>query len=607
MIFLINTSFGKETKWNMNSLIERGGLFYSPTSTDPYSGEGFDLHENGAILVKGSFEDGKRIGQWSVYSASGVRSRTEKYIKGVLVELVEYDSTNIGGDEIPHGAVKKWYEDGQLNVSGFYAKGIREKTWYAWYPNGQIESKFSFENGKPDGKSEVWFENGKVKIEKQFGKNGLEGLSREWLENGLQKAAINFKDNKKHGYSTYWDENGDSLEYGKFISGQRVGIWNIWERWGLDSLRVKGEGDYDNSIRNGTWNWWFSSGEKISISYYEGGKLLPIGIDWYRNGRPKKKTVQIDQGRFLEQSWYESGIMEEETIFKPTGREMTHLVEFFGTHKTWFPSGSIASQVVYNDIGELKTETYFYQNGKKRSEKIASEDGYDATCSEWFESGQLALEGEYRYENSDEHGLVTKWYENGNIEQQAYYSFGTLEGLYKDYYESGTLKTKTLYKNGKKYGLYTSYYSSGEKKIAGVFSEEGELVGNYRFYKLDGSLKVVVYSTDLDEVDGLIVLTEDPKTPFSGLIVQLNKQMMVNAHGTIVNGKSEGKWVFFHGADQDKISQEGYYVDGKQDGKWTFYYESGKIMATAFYADDQIYGKYTKWDEEGQIVIERQY
>ena len=117
----------------------------------------------------------------------------------------------------------------------------------------------------------------------------------------------------------------------------------------------------------------------------------------------------------------------------------------------------------------------------------------------------------------------------------------------------------------------------------------------------------MVYSTDLDEVDGLIVLTEDPKTPFSGLIVQLNKQMMVNAHGTIVNGKSEGKWVFFHGADQDKISQEGYYVDGKQDGKWTFYYESGKIMATAFYADDQIYGKYTKWDEEGQIVIERQY
>ena len=59
--------------------------------------------------------------------------------------------------------------------------------------------------------------------------------------------------------------------------------------------------------------------------------------------------------------------------------------------------------------------------------------------------------------------------------------------------------------------------------------------------------------------------------------------------------------------DNGKVKIKGNLVDGKQEGKWVWYYEDGQISREENYKDGERDGKWVEYDEEGNITSERCY
>ena len=145
-------------------LVERNGIKYLVNSRTPFTGEGTRYYNNGQLMVKGNFKDGKREGVFVNYDEGGQLKGTGNYKDGKLDGL--YESYDRGQLES-----KENYKDGKL------------VSLEAYHSNGQLMAKLNYKDAKLDGLYE-WFH-----------------------VNGQLKATGNYKDGKLYGYESY-DKNG---------------------------------------------------------------------------------------------------------------------------------------------------------------------------------------------------------------------------------------------------------------------------------------------------------------------------------------------------------------------------------------------------------------
>jgi len=69
--------------------------------------------------------------------------------------------------------------------------------------------------------------------------------------------------------------------------------------------------------------------------------------------------------------------------------------------------------------------------------------GQDGPFQDYYENGQLKLEGNFKNGKND--GLWKRYYENGQLHQEGYMKNGQYDGLWKHYHENGQLKYKCEY------------------------------------------------------------------------------------------------------------------------------------------------------------------
>ena len=117
---------------NVDSLQTRGGLKYEINQTKPYSGPSFTVYDNGQILSKGNFKDGKWNGLWTYFFENGQKKGEGGFNNG--------DGSDEGETGIPRNG--------------------REGLWTFWYENGQKQQEGTFKDGKDDGLFTRWYENG---------------------------------------------------------------------------------------------------------------------------------------------------------------------------------------------------------------------------------------------------------------------------------------------------------------------------------------------------------------------------------------------------------------------------------------------------------------
>jgi len=94
-----------------------------------------------------------------------------------------------------------------------------------------------------------------------------------------------------------------------------------------------------------------------------------------------------------------------------------------GLVKTYYPDGTVQSEICYvNDVLDGNA-IWYYQNGKVMTEKNYSKGIID--------------------------GKVRSYFENGQLQEEYLVSFGIKDGLYKSYFENGELKVVATYSGGK--------------------------------------------------------------------------------------------------------------------------------------------------------------
>ena len=109
-------------------LNERGSIYYTKDTNEPYSGQVFSLHDDGKIKTQGTLKDGAMINY--------------KYFE--------------------------WYINGQRKLEKAYNAGTQNWSENHWNENGQKILEQTFKNGVENGLRISWNENGDKVYEKKI-------------------------------------------------------------------------------------------------------------------------------------------------------------------------------------------------------------------------------------------------------------------------------------------------------------------------------------------------------------------------------------------------------------------------------------------------------
>jgi|TARA_B100000959_G_C14747403_1_gene527702 hypothetical protein len=143
VLFITGVCFA-QTKWRQSYLDTLDGLVYSPTSEKPYTGKVFDLYENGAKKIEGSYKAGRPNGKWSYYSVDGELIRQFNYsksnnLKNYLLgewrlqsEIYDGDTTYYNENANFHVIVKYLPDRIIVRIKTSVYEFLEDDRWYQW-------------------------------------------------------------------------------------------------------------------------------------------------------------------------------------------------------------------------------------------------------------------------------------------------------------------------------------------------------------------------------------------------------------------------------------------------------------------------------------------
>ncbi|OWY21105.1 toxin-antitoxin system YwqK family antitoxin [Sphingobacteriales bacterium UPWRP_1] len=208
--------------------------------------------------------------------------------------------------------------------------------------------------------------------------------------------------------------------------------------------------------------------------------------------------------------------------------------------------------VVIKDYNKQVTETGQYLNGLRHGQWVTlyQPDSLIHTLS-IYEKGLLnglslsfeknmQLEDEANYANGKLNG-IHRAYKHGKVEILENYQNGQLHGSYLKYHSNGKIQEQSTYKNGLKNGKATWYY------------DNGELLTEYNY------------------VNGNI----------NGKIQSFYKDKTLRTETEYLNNEMNGLFKSYY--ENGKPKEEGRYVNGKKNDEWKYFNEEGKPVKTVQY------------------------
>ncbi|MGL4598891.1 MAG: TonB family protein, partial [Bacteroidia bacterium] len=223
-----------------------------------------------------------------------------------------------------------------------------------------------------------------------------------------------------------------------------------------------------------------------------------------------------------------------------------------------------------------KTETYrlgmldgllteYYENGDLRSVSNYRAGVREGKTTTYFQGNHK--ESELNYVANKLQGEQTYWFENGNVFRQATYQAGQLTYQRTNYF-SGRPKEVVSYLNGQPEGVWRNY--PDPQQVSDTFPEK---VTTWKNGKLNGPLRryrAGVLVEDADYVDGRM----------NGHFQQWDYSGMKTVDMYYTAGQKDGLCTFFNSGTR---TFEGAYNKGTPDGKHTDFGRNGNIERIVFY------------------------
>lgn len=275
--------------------------------------------EQAAFYEEWTEEEGILVGSFNLYYASGKLKKEQHY-----------------QNEILHGEEVTYYENGQLESKGQYTEGKQNGIWAYWYSGGELKEKITY---KIDAEGYT------VKVADK----------KEWHANGKLKITGQYIDGREEGEWTYWYENGKLQKKGAYKKGLKIGNWQEWYENGQlanSGLQKPVYERFPISKRDGKWQFWHKNGKLAELLYYDTGKLITKGIQWYANGQ---RATEYD---------FDKGI-----IINGWDKDSTALVtEGNGNMKHYNSEGKLISMGTYKSGRKVGEWTYYSEDGNSYKE-----------------------------------------------------------------------------------------------------------------------------------------------------------------------------------------------------------------------------------------------
>lgn len=265
----------------------------------------------------------------------------------------------------------------------------------------------------------------------------------------------------------------------------------------------------------------------------------------------------------------------------------------------------------FNEKGDLIEERNYYRgklngavkanfgNGKPKQEGYFILDQQDSISREWYETGQLNVEGYYK--NGKPVGNWTYYYLSGKkkseeeiIANQSYIrNFWIDDSLHTQtitagngelftYYNTGSQKEYYAYKNGLKHGSFEEYSIYGYLTLSGAF-KDGLKDSTWTYHYYTGDIeKISTYKNGV----------------LNGPYVYYFDKNRINVKGNYLDGKKDGLWTWY--TNKGTKDMEGNFKQDKQDGDWTYWYPTGEVSYKAKFKDDLKEGLWIYYYKNGK-------
>jgi antitoxin component YwqK of YwqJK toxin-antitoxin module len=128
---------------------------------EPFNGYSLKYHNNGTVIEKLGFYNGKREGKAKRWSENGVLRAAFTYHQNKL-----------------EGVYETWWENGAISEKSTYANGFKEGEEKQWYPDGQLAKWRHLSKGKEKGMQQAWLKNGTLYVNYEAKNGRVFGLKR---------------------------------------------------------------------------------------------------------------------------------------------------------------------------------------------------------------------------------------------------------------------------------------------------------------------------------------------------------------------------------------------------------------------------------------------
>lgn len=250
--------------------------------------------DEGRLLEKGNYRDGKREGVWQEYTVDFQRQEG-KYLdderdgvwqtfadSGEVVAVETWKNKTLNGlwqrKVQQKGTDSSWV----VEEEGQYLNGDKEGEWkemmtteprYAKYHRGLLEGELRLTT--PEGQN--------IAI-KNYQHGLLNGEVNEWFANGKLKRHANYLNGQLQGEEIYYDKNGQmsELHHWKIISPTDSGLCKNLILQEVCDRRAANQTD---SVKEGEWRSWHEGGVLASLAHWKNGQKFGAEYKFNYSGK----------------------------------------------------------------------------------------------------------------------------------------------------------------------------------------------------------------------------------------------------------------------------------------------------------------------------------
>lgn len=367
----------------------------SLASTDPVQATGklkegkrdglwtFTYKSSQKRYAKGSYEYGKRHGEWVWYRPNGKPLVKGKYRYGKQEGLWTHWQPNGTTRQQFHVIrqlrtnVRPVFEPKVNPPQGIQHKEVIVTTYYA---NDQTSERYRLLHNKKHGPHRLWYNNGQLETQRFFKQGKRFGLEEAWdKKTGKQVYRAVYQDDVMVGPFKLWFPTGSKRVEGQYDElGKKHGNWRHFHANGKLALSA----DHKHGQRQGMWRWVHPNGQLAQQAKYSKGKAHGPVQSWYDNGKPKQLyTYQYGKTHGAYKKWHKNGQLAQQGLYQNNQRQ--------GPWRWWHPNGTLAKQGQYLNHQQHGATTSWHPNGKKAKEGQFASGRMVGRWKFWNEEGKL--------------------------------------------------------------------------------------------------------------------------------------------------------------------------------------------------------------------------